>query len=233
METEPALPIIEDDFNEDIDMHKPPTTPIEYLRRVRHEASSCSQVMIADIDTTQFEKNITYNCQNLMSEYNPTNPQFIPSNESQNDIIQDFGLMKEPQNSNQDWYLFCFGKPLNENDKCNEVQKHITPTPPYLSLILSFRHPLVLKLLGYLNNWIEVDGFDFSKGSWIYALVSLLEKPLSRDAYHALRSLVKLLRKIRSELDSKENILLSPLNVLICIITIYFGQRDLADDPTL
>jgi hypothetical protein len=67
-------------------------------------------------------------------------------------------------------------------------------------------------------------------GAWLYAILSLLEKPLSPDSCHNLREFAKRCRLLRSNLSGETSAdLYTPLNLFICIVSRFYNQLDLAD----
>lgn len=67
-------------------------------------------------------------------------------------------------------------------------------------------------------------------GAWIYAILVLLEKPLSPDCCFKLREFTKKCSDIRATLDNNTSIEDSlPFSLFICIISRFFNQLDLSD----
>lgn len=67
-------------------------------------------------------------------------------------------------------------------------------------------------------------------GTWIYAILTLLEKPLSPSCCHTIREFAKRCSVVRSNLsENVEESAFAPLNLYICLIAKYFNQLDLAD----
>ncbi|XP_065404815.1 gem-associated protein 2 isoform X3 [Macaca fascicularis] len=70
------------------------------------------------------------------------------------------------------------------------------------------------------------------KGRWLYALLACLEKPLLPEAHSLIRQLARRCSEVRLLVDSKDDERVPALNLLICLVSRYFDQRDLADEPS-
>lgn len=84
--------------------------------------------------------------------------------------------------------------------------------------------------------------FSAYQGRWLYALLAAIEKPLSPEAFDSLRALARAASRARAKLGqqivaeattqdntqmTRENI--TALSLLICLVSRYFSQTDLAD----
>ncbi|GAB1297459.1 Gem-associated protein 2 [Apodemus speciosus] len=72
----------------------------------------------------------------------------------------------------------------------------------------------------------------FSEGRWFYALLACLEKPLLPEAHSLIRQLARRCSEVRLLVGSKDDERVPALNLLICLVSRYFDQRDLADEPS-
>merc|ERR1711957_1110351 len=99
---------------------------------------------------------------------------------------------------------------------------------------------IIRRVLSHHAYYLSEDwSFTETRGRWIYALLSRLEKPLHWDETSMLRGLLRTLCRLRTDMDldenkEMENLLvqkksLSMLNVLITVIGIYFEQGEGAD----
>mmetsp|Transcript_8575 Transcript_8575/g.10836 ORF Transcript_8575/g.10836 Transcript_8575/m.10836 type:complete len:392 (+) Transcript_8575:92-1267(+) len=108
---------------------------------------------------------------------------------------------------------------------------------PTTSLLSQFDQIIVRRVLDHHTYYIS-QGYAITKhrGTWIYALLARLEKPLHRDEAAVLSSLLRELCRVRNELKI-ENLMksemmdgsgargiLSILNSLIVIVGMYFEQ---------
>lgn len=105
---------------------------------------------------------------------------------------------------------------------------------PKFSEVVTYTQAAKIRMFQIISRFVDTipKGESISKtmGAWIYAILTLLEKPLSPDSCHTLRSFAKKCLVLRSNLDkdSTED-LYKPLNLFICIIARFYNQLDLAD----
>lgn len=148
--------------------------------------------------------------------------------------------------TSQVWCRFCFGKDFDK--KCfeakmkstqehnntapimNEGATHGQGTAPLLSVMLNLKQKVVVKLLDYHSTWLDTVGFSYDQGCWLFSLLLCLDKPLPSEVTSTLRDICRRVITIRNALKpSEENEdLLHQLNLLIIIVTRFFGQYDLA-----
>jgi len=100
---------------------------------------------------------------------------------------------------------------------------------PLMSVVMYLTQPMVEKVLLHHLNFINARGYHVQQGPWIYALLALLQKPLTPDTCSTLRDLARLCAQLRSQLDSATHPHLTPLNLFISLIARYFDQKDMAD----
>jgi len=102
--------------------------------------------------------------------------------------------------------------------------------PPLVSIAMYMNQPMVETVLKHHVNYIQNQGFHMQQGPWIYAMLSMLQKPLAPDTCALLRDLARLCSQLRSRLDSDTHPHLRPFNLFISLVARYFDQRDMADD---
>lgn len=146
-------------------------------------------------------------------------------------------------NDVEGWCRLCFGRLQPPGTKVQEVVPKETGSDsdvdnsrvshqgslPMLSTILAMDQPTVIKVLEYHVNWFEATGFTEKQGCWFYALLLVLQKPLSPEVCSLLRTLARGCSSLRATLDSTEDPKLAPLNLLICLVARYFDQMDMVD----
>ena len=165
--------------------------------------------------------------------------------------------VKFPSTKNEGgWCTFCFGsefwqkvqKAQEEDDEEEEdEQEEIKSKPerlfakadgsghdPLLEIIASLKQTQITRLIEYQAEWAEVlNEVNVSQALWFYSLLSAVEKPLHPDVESSMRSLVYACSKHRSSLISqpseKNKVNVNHLNLIICLVSKYFGQADLAD----
>ncbi|KAF4025562.1 hypothetical protein G4228_017832 [Cervus hanglu yarkandensis] len=137
------------------------------------------------------------------------------------------------------WKKFCLGERLcaegaigpaaSESPGIDYVQIGF---PPLLSIVSRMNQSTVTSVLEYLNNWFGERDFTPELGRWLYALLACLEKPLLPEAHSLIRQLARRCSEVRLLVDSKDDERVPALNLLICLVSRYFDQRDLADEPS-
>uniref|UniRef100_H2ZGR5 Gem-associated protein 2 n=1 Tax=Ciona savignyi TaxID=51511 RepID=H2ZGR5_CIOSA len=100
--------------------------------------------------------------------------------------------------------------------------------PPLMRIVLRMEPKHIESNLEFHVNWLKEYEFSKQQGRWIYALLTLLEKPLYPTVISTLRDLSRECSKLRNQQSNcQEN--LNGLNLIICIVGRYFSQSDLLD----
>ncbi|CAH2176099.1 Gem-associated protein 2 [Caenorhabditis elegans] len=121
----------------------------------------------------------------------------------------------------EEWHEILLEKCLPEfQDIAGNFLNH-TGTPPALRMLS--------QLIEYLVDWSIEEGLNRPIREWIYSLLAVIDLPLVQDVVSALRRLVKECRSLRSELSIDRKSEANEFSLFITIITIFFGQKDLAD----
>lgn len=247
-----------DDLGEaEFDLDIPPTSGNEYLRRVRQEARDCPKVVVADLDTSAFLKQQTVKItepsgllpvpQSYRAPIAWQKLQVSEFADMRQKLINMKALIKQkkmkvpipnlPQAKDaENWCRLCFGRlkmkttmPGNQASGGSSHDIGEEGTPPLLHIIANMNQQQVEKVLEYHVNWLEATGFSTRQGRWFYALLANLQKPLTPEMCAWLRRLARLCSNIRASLESPEDPKLKELNLIICLVSRYFEQRDLAD----
>jgi len=144
------------------------------------------------------------------------------------------------------WCCFCLGEQVaskiswrkgsNKNEVDENLPESDSPqktgqegTLPLLSVLRHINQATLLQVLEYHVAWLEEIGFSHHQGRWFYALLVCLEKPLLPETTSLLRTLARLCATLRATLESPYHDLVSPLNLIVTLVSRYFGQSDLAD----
>lgn len=147
------------------------------------------------------------------------------------------------------WCCFCLGDQVASRISCGKESNKSTQreeclsdsgslpsttqesegTPPLLSVLQHINQATLLQVLEYHVAWLEEVGFSHNQGRWFYALLVCLEKPLLPETTSLLRTLARLCATLRASLESPYHDMVSPLNLIITLVSRYFGQSDLAD----
>lgn len=142
-------------------------------------------------------------------------------------------------NNAESWCKLCFGKlrlkPTQhsvtnaDNEENLEENLENEGTPPLLHIVAFMSQHQVTKVLEYHVNWLEATGFSSRQGRWFFALLANLQKPLTPEICAWIRRLARLCSNIRASLETSDDPRLNELNLIICLVSRYFEQRDLAD----
>lgn len=160
--------------------------------------------------------------------------------------VDSTSMILPKKNDSQGWCCLCLGGQVSDKISCRkegsktEVNKNDAEstsstnssqegTPPLLSILQHINQATLLQVLEYHVTWLEEIGFSHQQGRWFYALLVCLEKPLLPETTSLLRTLARLCATLRASLDSPYHDLISPLNLIITLVSRYFGQSDLAD----
>ncbi|XP_068938405.1 gem-associated protein 2 isoform X1 [Petaurus breviceps papuanus] len=252
------LPVEPCDLAEDFDPSVPPRTPQEYLKRVQLEAAQCPDVVVAHIDPKKLKRKQTVNVS--LSGCQPAPEGYSPTLKWQQQQVVQFSVIRQSVNKHRNhwksqhldnnvtmpksedeegWKKFCLGERLyaemsvatatGENPGIDYVQIGF---PPLLSIVSRMNQATITSVLEYLINWFGEKDFTPELGRWLYALLACLEKPLLPEAHSLIRQLARRCSEVRFLVESKEDDRIPALNLLICLVSRYFDQRDLADEPS-
>ncbi|XP_008199651.2 gem-associated protein 2 [Tribolium castaneum] len=214
------------EFPENFNPNKVPQTGEEYLQHVIYERRQCKTWLTADIDRSKF-----VNQQTLKLEVeNPIKgaSSLLPSKKWQTQKIDEF-------TSFQKFIWFKIEKEstvssFNEEHFLEKVQSE----DPQFSELTAYTQAAKIRMFQIISKHVSSipkgESIGKKTGAWIYAILTLLEKPLSPDSCYTLREFAKRCLAVRANLDepaSEE--LYKPLNLFICIIARFYNQLDLAD----
>ncbi|XP_063255023.1 gem-associated protein 2 isoform X2 [Prinia subflava] len=136
------------------------------------------------------------------------------------------------------WKKFCLGErvyseidALSDNENLG-IDYMKVGFPPLLSIVSRMNQATVTSVLEYLIAWFGEKKFTPELGRWLYALLACLEKPLLPEAHSLIRQLARRCAEVRALEESKNEEQISALNLIICLVSRYFDQRDLADEPS-
>ncbi|XP_067389887.1 gem-associated protein 2 isoform X3 [Emydura macquarii macquarii] len=237
------LPVGDCDLAEDFDPTMPPRTPQEYLKRVQIEAARCPDVVVAEIDPKKLRKKQTVNIS--LTGCHPAPEGYSPTLKWQQQQVSHFSAVRQSLNKHRNhwkaqhldsnvtmpksedeegWKLFCLGKRVY-SEAAIEVSGNE-------NLGIDYIKATVTSVLEYLINWFGGKEFTPELGRWLYALLACLEKPLLPEAHSLIRQLARRCSEVRVLEENKNEERASALNLLICLVSRYFDQRDLADEPS-
>lgn len=191
------------EIDEDLNLSLPPTSGEEYIKRVVIEAQKCADIVVADIDRKHFGKP-TIDVEPL-SGCMEAPPWLGPSLDWQLYQVSDFSnirlyisqLKNEIQSLKRKWKRPKIDMPSIDDEKgwikfCSSNDKEKTRIAPTLDIIFCLNHPEVEQILEYLVEHIEtLEKIEYELGQWIYALLVVLQMPLTPDTCSCLRSLAR------------------------------------------
>uniref|UniRef100_A0A8B9DM72 Gem-associated protein 2 n=1 Tax=Anser cygnoides TaxID=8845 RepID=A0A8B9DM72_ANSCY len=233
------LPVGDCDLPEDFDPSVPPRTPQEYLRRVQIEAARCPDVVVAQIDPKKLRKKQTVNIS--ISGCQPAPEGYSPTLKWQQQQVANFSAVRQSLNKHRNhWRSQHLDSNVNmvklkcRNIIINSFQPDFFQVgfPPLLSIVSRMNQATVTSVLEYLIIWFGEKKFTPELGRWFYALLACLEKPLLPEAHSLIRQLARRCSEVRVLEENKNEEQVSALNLIICLVSRYFDQRDLADEPS-
>ncbi|XP_016283773.1 gem-associated protein 2 isoform X2 [Monodelphis domestica] len=214
------LPVEPCDLAEDFDPSVPPRTPQEYLKRVQLEAAQCPDVVVAHIDPKKLKRKQTVNVS--LSGCQPAPEGYSPTLKWQQQQVAQFSTIRQSVNKHKNHWK---SQHLDSNvtmPKCEDEEG-------WKKFCLGER---LYAEMSIATTTGENPGIDYVQGRWLYALLACLEKPLLPEAHSLIRQLARRCAEVRFLVESKEDERVPALNLLICLVSRYFDQRDLADEPS-
>ncbi|XP_010164466.2 gem-associated protein 2, partial [Antrostomus carolinensis] len=223
----------------------------------RIEAARCPDVVVAQIDPRKLRKKQTVNIS--ISGCQPAPEGFSPTLKWQQQQVANFSAVRQSLNKHRNhwqsqhldsnvtmpksedeegWKKFCLGERVySEIDTLSDAENlgidYIkVGFPPLLSIVSRMNQATVTSVLEYLISWFGEKKFTPELGRWLYALLACLEKPLLPEAHSLIRQLARRCSEVRVLEENKNEEQISALNLLICLVSRYFDQRDLADEPS-
>lgn len=195
------------EIDKNINLSLPPASGEDYIKRVVIEAQHCADVVVADIDRTRLKKP-TIDIEPL-SGCVEAPPWLGPTREWQDYQILDFSnvrlyvsqLKDEIQMSKRKWRPLKIELPEVEDERgwvafCSQEGRTVDPT---LNVVFCLNQPTVEQVLEYLVQHVEQEkNISHELGQWLYALLVVLEMPLTPDACSCLRSLARACSIIRA-----------------------------------
>ncbi|KAJ8952786.1 hypothetical protein NQ318_008103 [Aromia moschata] len=151
-----------------------------------------------------------------------------PSREWQINTIDDFTVFREYVHSQ-----ISTEPSLSNFDEDNFIE-YAKKQAPLFSIITQYSQSSKAQMLQIITKYVDLlkpnESIEDNLGTWVYAILALLEIPLSPNCCYLLREFARKCNIIRSQLpDNAKESLYMPLNLFICIIAIYFNQLDLVD----
>ncbi|NXS78088.1 GEMI2 protein, partial [Erpornis zantholeuca] len=227
-----------------------------FILSCRIEAARCPDVVVAQIDPRKLKKKQTVNIS--ISGCQPAPEGYCPTLKWQQQQVANFSAVRQSLNKHRNhwrsqhldsnvtmpksedeegWKKFCLGERIySERDALSDnenlgIDYTKVGFPPLLSIVSRMNQATVTSVLEYLISWFGEKKFTPELGRWLYALLACLEKPLLPEAHSLIRQLARQCSEVRVLEESKNEEQISALNLIICLVSRYFDQRDLADEP--
>lgn len=243
----------------EMDLSRPAQSAIEYLRRVQQETAMCDEVVVADIKGRHaFQQKQTVGVNQSNYKMQPCPADYIYPVNWQLQQTANFAKIRQsyikrhkaserhktkskvafPVSMTLDhWCKFCFGtefferyaKMIAPDVSREQATERKQGNPPLVSFISEISQPKAIQLLEMHIEWLDKLGLSPEQGQWLFSLLICLDKPTPPEAVSLLRVLARKCALIRAGLPSKADSLLPHLNLLIALVSRYFGQRDLSD----
>uniref|UniRef100_A0AAR5QHK4 Gem-associated protein 2 n=1 Tax=Dendroctonus ponderosae TaxID=77166 RepID=A0AAR5QHK4_DENPD len=210
---------------DDFDPESIPQTGEEYLHHVIYERTNkCRKWVTAEGDFTKYKKNQTVHV-TIETESPKALEKFCPSKSWQDNALQDYIQLRTFLSNTQQ------PNPTDQSICKKSFWKSIEKTRPSFSEITQYSQAAKILMLAEITKYLEnVRIVSETVGVWIYAILALLEKPLSPDCCYKLRQFAKKCIELRAALKEEDEVsLANPLNLFICVIARFFNQLDLAD----
>ncbi|KAJ3626156.1 hypothetical protein MTP99_016674 [Tenebrio molitor] len=212
---------------ENFNPNKIPQTGEEYLQHVVYERTKCKTWVTANIDRNKFKNQQTFKLE-LDKSVKEAPQSLLPSREWQTQKIEDFTNFRN----------FIRMKMSKESSVASFHEEsflsRVKSETPQFSEMTQYTQAAKIRMLQIISKHLDSipagSSVGETMGAWLYAILSLLEKPLSPDSCHNLREFAKRCLLLRSNLSGETSAdLYTPLNLFICIVSRFYNQLDLAD----
>ncbi|CAI2730355.1 unnamed protein product [Schistosoma spindalis] len=246
-----ALPVSDFDLNDPPNHEKALTSPDEYLKFVRYQASSFPSVLCCrDPPTSMVNQTATSEIEYFKSTDNDIQKtcKFISTKISrrlqENQIIHFRKTVDE--------YQCLKSLVLKNSDNMTKTVIPITKTTifehsPSLTWIAQRTRSEIMTLINLVASVCTKKHWDSKLNVWIFSLLVALEPPFHPDLCHDLRTIVRRCRKLRWDFEQSSfptttdnsvkqcSVVAEDIeffNLCINLISHTFGQSDLADELT-
>ncbi|XP_030920494.1 gem-associated protein 2 [Geospiza fortis] len=202
----------------------------------RIEAARCPDVVVAQIDPRKLKKKPTVNIS--ISGCQPAPEGYSPTLKWQQQQVANFSAVRQSLNKHRNhWRSQHLDSNVTMTDAISDnenlgIDYLKVGFPPLLSIVSRMNQATVTSVLEYLISWFGEKKFTPELGRWLYALLACLEKPLLPEAHSLIRQLARRCSEVRALEESNNEEQISALNLIICLVSRYFDQRDLADEPS-
>ncbi|CAM0142118.1 hypothetical protein VKS41_004179 [Umbelopsis sp. WA50703] len=218
-----------------------PTTGEDYLLMVRKQTRKVPAVVVAKPPPAKQQ----FSASNLPSEYrfrteqdSSTVENLLPKDAWRLTFTKRFEAVKESlsrqskfpatptklphKNDRKQWHRFLYGADVNA-----EETESIPGHEPNVNIIQRISQDVALKLLFYHIEWLEGSIVTSKQATWMWALLTRLDKVMTSDQLSVLRDVSRKFISLRQGYQDPLDPSVIYLNILITIIAKHFGQADL------
>ncbi|CAG9534834.1 unnamed protein product [Cercopithifilaria johnstoni] len=233
------------DFDErDISLTETPRDPSHYLQQVSMSRARCPEVVSAKtiptkIASSAISEDLLFSCE-PPSEWSVAMSNKFSMQRSlvnaqkwrwKKTITFKWPSLKDPD----EWRVFCLEERNNSfPTKVGDASRfaHHRGNPPTLQLVFSLSEQQVNTVIQYLIDVFLEVGYTRPLFEWIYALMLVLQKPLTHNVCSSIRQLAKHSRVLRNTLNEETqsgSTMHEELSLFIAVVGVYFEQLDIAD----
>ncbi|KAL4003299.1 Survival motor neuron (SMN) interacting protein 1 (SIP1) family protein [Acanthocheilonema viteae] len=228
----------------DISLTETPRDPSHYLQQVTLSRARCPEVVAAKtiplkIATSAIAEDLLFSCE-PPSEWSVAMSDKFSIQRSRisaqkwhwrKTITFKWPSLKDPDQ----WRIFCLEErnssfPMKAGDV--SLFAHHRGNPPTLGLVFSLSEQQVNIVIQYLIDVFLEEGYTRALFEWIYALMLVLQKPLTHDVCSSIRQLAKHSRVLRNTLNEETqsgSTIYDEFSLFIAVVGVYFEQLDIAD----
>lgn len=247
-----AFPVLS--FGGNGNMDNPPLNAMDYLSRVTKEASARPSIVHVNRPVQSLPPRVVHFGGRTLKSYSDDPTPVVGPSPSTADKTQSAPQLSTALTVDLTWHTVFLGSFTAAKAALNSAPKHSLPAryagadafpqafskwrqffldpanPPVVSLVLSFPHPLLIKLLGYCQKWVS-GNMSPLLARWIYALLARLPDTLTGDEVAVLRELAKKCILVRNNpLQPLSETTTFCLDTTVSIVAGVYSQKDLIEN---
>ncbi|KAF7260512.1 hypothetical protein EG68_02217 [Paragonimus skrjabini miyazakii] len=223
-----ALPAPDVEPSEPPDLEKALTSPEEYIKWVRYEASTYSGVMHAAVNSEQTAIQESYNFSEPEEDISTSHELLLLSFEETVQVVTSEFLYLSPF---KEYRALKSVISLEKNkERLSSKTLELFKSPPSLSWIAHRSRADLGTLLEMVTSCCTKKNWNSALRVWIFALMIALEPPLHPDFYHSLRAIAKRCRKLKKdyeEVSDMNSLDLQFFDLCPLLVARAFGQLDI------
>ncbi|XP_037032073.1 protein Gemin2 [Bradysia coprophila] len=223
--------------DESFDPNFIPEDGTQYLQKVAHERKHCPDIVVKPFVNSTPSQPISWNTLLQTDFVDTASVQLRPSEEWKKVQISEFLSIRQRISSMRELFRLNMPDNLPKLPEISDPKSWLEfckNNSPILRIVLQIDQRMLEVLLDYQLKWLEdstTSGLalaieDSWLGTWIYSTLSCLHLPLEPNTHSLLRQVAKCCVNGRNRLTVDDVVLATPFNLLICIISGCFDQRD-------